>query len=129
MSGEENLLDIDALDLVHAARYADRGYPYELWARLRKSAPVAYVEPEGYRPFWAITKHADIVEVSRQPEIFRNEPRLTIVRKAVEEEQQGAGGADDAHAGEHGPSRASRVPKARRPLVHRLATSVSWRSE
>ena len=32
-------------------------------------------------PFWAITKHADIVEVARQPKIFLNGPRLLVATK------------------------------------------------
>jgi hypothetical protein len=29
-------------------------------------------------PFWAITKHADIVAIGKQPETFLNGPRLVI---------------------------------------------------
>jgi hypothetical protein len=32
-----------------------------VWARLRAEAPVAPFAPPGRPPFWAITKHADIV--------------------------------------------------------------------
>ena len=32
-------------------------------------------------PFWAITKHADIIEVARQPRIFLNAPRLVATTK------------------------------------------------
>jgi cholest-4-en-3-one 26-monooxygenase len=58
---------IDPLDLVDADRYARRGYPHEVWARLRAEAHVAYFEPPGFRPFWAITKFADITQISAQP--------------------------------------------------------------
>ena len=58
---------VDPLDLVDPARYARNGYPHEVWTRLRAEAPVAYFEPAGFEPFWAITKHADILEISSQP--------------------------------------------------------------
>jgi len=61
---------IDPLDLVDPARYARNGYPHAVWTRLRAAAPVAYFAPPGYRPFWAITKHADIVEIASQPVRF-----------------------------------------------------------
>ena len=51
---------IDPLDLCDPVRYAARGYPDDVWAQLRAEAPIAWFEPEGYEPFWAVTKHADI---------------------------------------------------------------------
>ena len=59
--------DVDALELVDPARYARRGYPHDVWTRLRAEAPIAYFAPPGLEPFWAITKHADILEITKQP--------------------------------------------------------------
>jgi len=61
---------IDPLDLVDPARYARDGYPHAVWTRLRAEAPVAHFAPPGYRPFWAITKHADVTEIGSQPVRF-----------------------------------------------------------
>ena len=58
---------VDPFDLVDPARFALRGYPHAVWTRLRAEAPVAYFAPPGYRPFWAITKHADVVAIASQP--------------------------------------------------------------
>jgi cytochrome P450 len=58
---------IDPMDLVDPVRYARNGYPHAVWTRLRAEAPVAHFAPPGYRPFWAITKHADIVHIASQP--------------------------------------------------------------
>ncbi len=33
-------------------------------------APVAHFAPDGYEPFWAITKHADILEISKAAASF-----------------------------------------------------------
>jgi cytochrome P450 len=69
---------VDPADLVDPERYARRGYPHDVWTRLRAEAPVAYFAPEGFEPFWAITKHADIVEISKQPLRFSSEPGITL---------------------------------------------------
>jgi cholest-4-en-3-one 26-monooxygenase len=69
---------IDPLDLVDPERFARNGYPHAVWTRLRAEAPVAYFEPPGYQPFWAITKHADIVDVASQPERFSNQHGLIL---------------------------------------------------
>lgn len=71
---------IDPLDLVVPERFAQNGYPHEVWARLRNESPVAYLTPTGYQPFWAITKHADIVDVAMQPERFSNAGGLVLGR-------------------------------------------------
>ncbi len=65
------------------ARYAARGYPDDVWTQLRAEAPVAWFEPEGYEPFWAITKHADILDVASQPVRFSNEHGLMIGPKGA----------------------------------------------
>ena len=68
----EPIPGIDPLDLVEPDRYARHGYPHDVWTRLRAEAPVAHFAPPGYRPFWAITRHADIAEISSQPLRFSN---------------------------------------------------------
>lgn len=70
---------LDQLDVITAAHYAaNGGYPYAEWARLRAEDPVHWTHPEGYRPFWSITKAADITEISRQPERFRSFGRFIL---------------------------------------------------
>ncbi len=71
-------IDIDPLDLVDPARFADKGYPHHVWSRLRAEAPVAYVEPPGHPPFWAVTKYADIVQVASQPQLFSSAQGITL---------------------------------------------------
>jgi cytochrome P450 len=69
---------VDPLDLVLPERYAANGFPHEAWTRLRATDPVHWCEPEGYRPFWAVTRHADVKAVSTQPELFSSVPRLNL---------------------------------------------------
>jgi cholest-4-en-3-one 26-monooxygenase len=56
------------------AGFAARGYPYEEWARLRREEPVARIEGAELEPFWAVTRHADIARVSRDPGTFASAP-------------------------------------------------------
>ncbi len=69
---------LDDLDIITAQRYGELGYPHEEWTRLRRESPVHRFQPEGYKPFWAVTKHADIIEVSKQPEVFKSEGRFIL---------------------------------------------------
>ena len=69
----------DAFNIVHPEHYAAHGYPHEVWTRLRAEEPVSWYEhDEGGIPFWAITKHADIVTIGKRPDVFESSTRLTI---------------------------------------------------
>ncbi|HZP28008.1 MAG TPA: cytochrome P450 [Acidimicrobiia bacterium] len=119
----------DAAALVDPARFAREGYPHALWTRLRAEAPVAHFEPPGFEPFWAITKHADVVELSKQPTRFSSASGIML-----------------RHAGapvypsemvvmldppRHGPMRRlafarfkPRAVRARRPDIERIAAGI-----
>jgi len=71
-------IDPSILDCISAPHYEQNGYPYREWAWLRRHEPVAWIEHPDYDPFWAITKHADVIELSKQPELFQNAPRLAV---------------------------------------------------
>ena len=64
-------------ELLDPAIYARDGYPHETWTRLRREAPVFRYEDHDF-PFWVLSRHAEIVEVSRQPHLFSNLPRFQI---------------------------------------------------
>jgi len=74
----------ETINLVHPDVYANQGYPHEQWTRLRAEEPVSYQEQVSGIPYWAVTKHADIVTVSQRPQIFLNGPRLTISHEEEE---------------------------------------------
>jgi cytochrome P450 len=67
-------MSLAALDIFSPDAYAAHGYPHAEWARLRREAPVFWYARNEVRPFWAITRHADVVAISRQPELFLNGP-------------------------------------------------------
>lgn len=48
------------------------------YATLRREDPVHWTQPDGYRPFWAITRHADITTVSKSNELFINRERTYL---------------------------------------------------
>jgi cytochrome P450 len=54
--------------------YADRRI-HDAYNWLRNNNPLGIAEPEGYDPFWTVTKHADILEVSKQNDLFHNGDR------------------------------------------------------
>ena len=72
--------DVDPLDLVDPDRYARRGYPHDVWTKLRAETPVAWMEAPGFEPFWAITKHADVQSVASQPRRFSSAQGITLAR-------------------------------------------------
>ena len=70
--------EIDGQRLIDPQCYARFGYPHDEWTLLRRESPLHFFEPPGWPSFWAVTKHADIVEISKQPDIFLNGPGMTI---------------------------------------------------
>jgi cholest-4-en-3-one 26-monooxygenase len=72
-----NLLDLDA--------FAARGFPHEAFATLRREAPV-YRHPEPNGPgFWVISKHADVIHVSKRPLIFSSMQGINVQLVPTEE--------------------------------------------
>ena len=65
--------------IIASEYYGRESHPHALFAWLRANDPLRWFEPEGFQPFWAATKHADILEIERQPEIFSSEPRTQIL--------------------------------------------------
>ena len=77
MATEQNF-SLETLDVIGPDHYAKNGYPHREWAYLRKHQPVSWREHPHTDPFWAITKHADIVAISKQPSLFVNSKRLLV---------------------------------------------------
>jgi cytochrome P450 len=61
--------------LADPTAYADEPRLHAGLAYLRANAPVTLVDVPPYRPFWAITKHADIMEIERANDLFISAPR------------------------------------------------------
>src|SRR3990167_638272 len=68
-----------AKDIVDPTAYADSDRVDQAFAWLRKEAPLDVAQPEGFDPFWVVTRHADILEGERQNELFHNGDRATVL--------------------------------------------------
>src|SRR5258708_34733004 len=72
---EINLVDLDI--------YQRSGAPHDRFAWLREHAPVFWHADGGGvgRPgFWAVTKHEDVAQVTRHPEIFSSARRTAAFK-------------------------------------------------
>ena len=63
------------LDLADPNVYADDRRLHASLALLRRESPVHRVDAPDYEPFWAITRHEDVLEVERNHQIFLTAPR------------------------------------------------------
>ena len=54
-------------------------------AELRATDGIAYVEPEGIRPYWAVSRYEDIRYIESHPELFSAEPRTVLIMEALEQ--------------------------------------------
>jgi len=68
-------MDPAARVLANPQAYTNEKTLHEALTHCRKHAPVSWVDVPDYRPFWAVTKHADIMEIERQNDLFTNDPR------------------------------------------------------
>ncbi len=65
--------------IVDPTAYADGDRVDQAFAQLRREAPLEIAQPDGFDPFWVVTRHADILEVERQNELFHNGDRATVI--------------------------------------------------
>ncbi len=102
----------NGFELIDPAYYAQNGPPHEIWTKLRAESPVHWCEVPGMEPFWAITRHADICAISRQPGVFLSEPGITIF-------------PDERNPNEEGGIGAMRVVITMDPPEHRAVRKVA----
>ena len=75
------------------AAYADPVAWHAAAARLRHEQPIAKVALPDYPEFWAITKHADVMEIERNPEVFTNGPVPALATRTDMAANAAQGGA------------------------------------
>lgn len=68
-----------AYAVVDPKAYSDGKRIDEAFKWLRREAPLAVVQPEGFDPFWVVTRHADILNIERQNDLFHNGDRSAVV--------------------------------------------------
>ena len=59
--------------------FADMDHWHEVARELRNDAPILRVEAEGYEAFTALTRHAEVFEVSRRSDIWHNTQRSMLM--------------------------------------------------
>lgn len=70
--------------LVDLPAHADEQI-HDAHAWLRANMPLGIAEVEGYDPFWTVTRHADILDISKRNALFGNADRsLTLVNAETE---------------------------------------------
>jgi cytochrome P450 len=78
-------MDDAAKVLADPTAYADDARLHSALTHLRANNPVAWVDNPPYRPFWAITKHADIMAIERDNNLFISEPRPLLGTAAADD--------------------------------------------
>ncbi|MFP5432459.1 MAG: hypothetical protein ACLGIM_04975, partial [Alphaproteobacteria bacterium] len=68
----------------------------QMFAWLRANNPLGLARVEGYMPFWVVTKHADVLEVTRRNDIYDStgKPFVLGATEQIERMREINGGAD-----------------------------------
>ena len=77
------------IDLIDADTFAD-GLPLEQFKTMREQAPVFWHEQKGSwgDGFWVVTRHQDVQEVSRLPEVFSSYERGALLHTGPAEDEE-----------------------------------------
>src|SRR5215471_11895150 len=75
-----------AARIVDPNAYGESNALHEDFKWLRANQPVGVAEVQNFEPFRVVTKHADILEISRQHTIFHNGDRPTVLTDRASEQ-------------------------------------------
>lgn len=95
----------ERVDLLSPARYGSAGYPYDDWRRLRASAPLCPIDHPATEPYWAVTTQELIRSISIRPELFTQQPTITVRPRGATGSVQQARTIVHMDPPEHGPYR------------------------
>jgi cytochrome P450 len=73
----DNRVPLEELDPSVGA-YFEQGIHHEIFARLRREAPVHYSKTGPSGPFWSVTRHADIMAVDTNHKVFSSNRDVVI---------------------------------------------------
>jgi len=71
--------------LVNPTTWADELGLHRQFEWLRENDPVRWLTPDGFDPFWSITKYSDIKAIAGNKKLFINDPRPTLGPKGLQE--------------------------------------------
>ena len=91
-------IDVD-VDITDPSTYAN-GIPHEVFARMRREEPIAIRMYDG-RPFYAVTRYADLVTVTRDAATYSNARGMTNLPDLTEEQMNARRSIIDTDAPDH----------------------------
>jgi cytochrome P450 len=65
--------------IIDPKSYTDRQRMDELFAGLRRNNPLGLAKADGFQPFWVVSKHAHVLEVSKRTDIFNSTTQPLIL--------------------------------------------------
>lgn len=68
-----------AQTIIDPKAYAQRELVDEAFRTIRATAPLDQARLDGFEPFWVVSRHADIKEIERQPDVFHNGGKSTFL--------------------------------------------------
>lgn len=71
-------------DLVKPTTVADDDYFQALTANMRANDPVPWIESDTHKSFWVATRHADIIDIEKQNNLFLNTNYSVLQNKEIE---------------------------------------------
>lgn len=57
-------------------------------AWLRRNQPLGIAQPEGYDPFWVVTRQADLRAIAMKGDVFHNTLRVNMIDRAARQQMQ-----------------------------------------
>ena len=73
--------------MVRPSTYANPTLLETIMAEFRASDPLPFIQSDSHKPFYIATKHADIIEIARQSDIFKNTQQSVLQTKEIEAAQ------------------------------------------
>ena len=70
--------------MVDPAHWGDENWLHAQFAWLRANAPLRRMAPEGFEPFWSVTRHQDVMAIEGNKRGFINDPRPILAPKFTE---------------------------------------------
>ena len=68
-----------AQTIIDPKAYSQREIVDAAFVKIRAQQPLDKAEIDGFEPFWVVSRHADIKEIERQPDVFHNGDKSTFI--------------------------------------------------
>jgi cholest-4-en-3-one 26-monooxygenase len=77
-------MQLSDIDLTNPDTF-QKATPHDMFRLLRREAPVFWHEEKNGPGFWAITRYADLKQISKSPQLFSSEEKGTLVQDPLPE--------------------------------------------